>query len=125
MEGIPDQVRNDTKMEYKGLIFTNHILERMKQRGLSYDDIYWVFSRPDEVYKASASGGKKYYRNWKGKRFSVVAKQNDEGKWIVLTCWAKDLHGAKPNDHWVGKKNKKKDNNDSFLKNMWKMISER
>jgi len=108
-------------MEYKGLIFTNHILERMKQRNLNYEDVYWVFSKADEVYDAKVKGGKKFYRNWKGKRYSVVAKKNDQGQWIVLTCWAKDLNGAKPNDHWIGNKRKDK-SQDSFLKNMWKMV---
>lgn len=104
-------------MEYKGLIFTNHVLQRMKERDLRYEDVYWIFSRPEEVKNGKAKGSKKYYRNWKGTRYAIVAKKNEEGKWVLLTCWWKELESekcsAKQNYMGTGL---------GFWKRAWRMI---
>ena len=78
-------------MEYKGLVFTNHILTRMKERKLRAQDIYWIFSKPDEIKDSKTENAKRFYRYWKGTRYAVVAKKDKDDKWIMLTCWWKDL----------------------------------
>lgn len=104
-------------MEYKGVILTNHLLARMKERGIDYKDLYWVFSRPDEVTEGKAKGSKKFYRAYKGQKWSVVAKKNEKGQWVLLTCWIKDLD--KNIEFRTQNLSRKKE---SILKSMWRMI---
>ncbi|PIP53202.1 hypothetical protein COX08_02300 [Candidatus Beckwithbacteria bacterium CG23_combo_of_CG06-09_8_20_14_all_34_8] len=100
-------------MEYKGLIFTNHILQRMNERGIDFRDVYWAWAKPDEFVSAQTSGAYKYFRNKNGKKIAVVAKKNDQSKWVVLTCWQKEIVDWRTNN----KKTKL-----SLWKNLWKMI---
>lgn len=99
-------------MKYKGVVWTNHILQRMKERGLSYDDVYWAFSKPDKSLPSAADGGHKYYRVHNGLRLAVVAKKNEVGEWVMMTCWSKQLYQGK------GKKQKHL----GFWQNLLKML---
>ncbi len=100
-------------MEYKGLIFTNHILERMNQRGIDFKDVYWAWARPDETFKAETPGAFKYYRTNDKKLIAVVAKKNDQGKWVVMTCWQKEV---------FGQSKKKKTSGRNFWQNFLRIV---
>lgn len=93
-------------MKYKGLIFTNHILERMKQRNLRPVDVYWIFSKPDRKKKSKKNNGIKFYRNYQGVDYVVVAKKNENAEWVMLSCWWKEKNRIK-----LG-----------FWKNLWQML---
>lgn len=82
-------------MKYKKLIYTNHILQRMKERGLSYDYVYWVWNRPDKRTDGKAEGSYKFFRKLKDEWLVVVAKKNELGEWILLTCWTKPMYPEK------------------------------
>lgn len=102
-------------MEYKNLIFTKHVLERMKERGVFYKDVFWVFNNPDQAWEGKTPGSKKFYKEYKRKRYSLVAKKSEEGKWILLTCWVKELDGN-------SMKGETKRNSVGFWGNLWRMI---
>mgnify|MGYP000981964475 CR=1 FL=1 len=101
-------------MNYKGIIWTNHILQRMKERDLSYDDVYWVFRKPDETRKGKAEKSYKFYRNDKNRRYALVAKKNEKGEWVFLSCWTKDLYLAYK---------KKESKSMGFWRLVWKMLA--
>jgi Domain of unknown function (DUF4258) len=104
-------------MEYKGLIFTNHIIDRMNQRNISFAEVAWVFQNPEKILPASTKGAYKYYRDNDKKKLAIVAKKNEQGKWLILTCWKKEVF-----DYQSKKKDGKKLN---FWQNLWKMVLER
>lgn len=79
---------------YGGVIWTNHILQRMKERGLTQSDVLWVFNHPEKTVAASDPGAYRFYRNHNNLRLEVIAKKNEEGKWIMMSCWSKPLYGA-------------------------------
>lgn len=109
-------------MKKKGLIWTNHILERMNERKLSFDDVYWVFKKPDEFHYDEKKGTYKYYRYLDNSRLAVVATKNDNKEWVLMTCWIKDL------DNSMGRKRvfKKRVDKGGFwqglLADMWRML---
>lgn len=80
--------------EYKGIIWTNHALERLRQRRIRQSDAWAAFSNPDQSRYAKSKGAWVFYRTWKGTRIEVVAKKED-GKWIVLSVWAKEALSKK------------------------------
>lgn len=73
---------------YGGVIWTNHAMDRMRERGIKQGDAWATWNRPEQSKKGS-SGNWVYYRNWGGTQIEVVAKQNEKKEWIILSVWSK------------------------------------
>ena len=76
---------------YKGVIWTNHVLQRMKERGIKQGDAWATFGRPDQSKNEKIKGAWVYYRTWNNQRIEVVAKKNEWGKWVILSVWSRDV----------------------------------
>jgi len=74
---------------YKGVIWTNHALERMRERGIKQGDAWATFKRPDTSKYAKTKKAYVYYRTWDNTRIEVIAKKNEKGEWLVLSVWSK------------------------------------
>lgn len=75
--------------KYGGVIWTNHALARLRERGIKQGDAWATFRRPDKSRYAKQKGAWVYYRTWGDQRIEVVAKKNDKGEWIILSVWSK------------------------------------
>ncbi|MCL4360466.1 DUF4258 domain-containing protein [Patescibacteria group bacterium] len=80
---------------YGGVIWTNHALERLGERGISQGDAWVAFTKPDQSRYAQNRGGWIYYKTIHGWKIEVVAKQNERKEWIVLSVWAKPVFWQK------------------------------
>lgn len=76
---------------YGGVIWTNHALERLEQRGITQGDAWATWKRPDRSRYAQSKGAWVYYRTYGDRRIEVVAKENERGEWIILTVWDKKI----------------------------------
>jgi hypothetical protein len=87
---------------YKGVIWTNHALQRLSQRGISQGDAWATFSRPDQSRYAKTKSAWVYYKTYGEKRIEVVAKKNERGQWIILSVWSKPVYekGKKVEPLW-------------------------
>jgi len=74
---------------YKGLIWTNHAMDRMRERGIKQGDAWATWSSPQQSKKGSAPGSWVYYKTYGGETIEVVAKQNEKKEWIILSVWSK------------------------------------
>lgn len=74
--------------EYKGLIFTNHALARLRERGLTPGDAWATWKSPDQSRYGKQKGVWIYYKTFGSTKIEVVAKQNEKKEWVVLTVWA-------------------------------------
>lgn len=92
---------------YGGVIWTNHALQRLKERGISQGDAWATFRRPDQSRYAEAKGAWIYYKNYPTQKIEVVAKQNKKKEWLILSVWSKTVLG----ENGI---NKKKDNSGFF-----------
>lgn len=72
---------------FKGLIFTNHALTRLKERNISQGDAWATWNHSDQSRYAKAKGAWIYYRTFDQKKIEVVAKKNERGEWLVLSVW--------------------------------------
>lgn len=89
--------------DYGGVIWTNHALKRMRERGIKQGDAWATFKRPDTSKYARIKKAYVYYRTWGNTRIEVVAKQNASGpaeEWLILSVW------SKPADKLVKEKRK-------------------
>lgn len=78
---------------YGGVIWTNHAIERMRQRGIKQGDAWATWNRPEQSRKGSGagSGAWVYYRTWGSQRIEVVAKQNERGEWVIISVWSHEI----------------------------------
>ena len=80
---------------FGGVIWTNHVLSRMRQRGIKQGDAWAAFRRPDQTKHAKIKGAWVYYKTWTNQKMEVVAKQNEQKKWIILSVWSRSMSGKK------------------------------
>ena len=62
---------------YGGVIWTNHALQRLGERGIKQGDAWATWNRPEQSRQGSGShqGAWVYYRTYGDERIEVVAKQ--------------------------------------------------
>lgn len=74
------------KNQYAGLIFTNHVLSRIKERGIRPEQIWETYKNPDKqsgVKKGATERTKKF-----GNYFvSIVFKHNEKNEVIIISAW--------------------------------------
>jgi len=93
---------------FGGIIWTNHALQRLKERKISQSDAWVTWRRPQESKHASIKGAWIFYRTYENTRIEVVAKQNEKKEWVILSVWSKYIN--------------KKPNNESFLSFLIKKV---
>jgi hypothetical protein len=76
---------------YGGVIWTNHALQRLKERGISQGDAWATWKNPQNSRFAQNQGAWIYYRTYGSQKIEVVAKQNEKKEWLILSVWSKDL----------------------------------
>lgn len=81
--------------QFGGVIWTNHAIQRLRQRNISQGDAWATFNRPDQSRYAKAKGAWVYYKTYGNERMEVVAKKNEKGEWIILSVWSKPVYERK------------------------------
>lgn len=76
---------------FGNIIWTNHAISRLRDRGIKQGDAWATWNRPDQSRKGTAPGSWVYYRNWGGTQIEVVAKKNEKGEWVILSVWSRPV----------------------------------
>lgn len=71
------------------LIWSNHILERLKKRGIRKKDVWLTWYKPDQSRYAKSKGAWIYYKTINNFKIEVVAKQNEKKEWLIISAWKK------------------------------------
>lgn len=74
---------------YGGIIWTNHALQRLRERGIKQGDAWATWRKPDRSRYEDATWV--YTRTINHQDVEVVAKKNERGEWIVLSVWSKPV----------------------------------
>lgn len=83
---------------FGGVIWTNHVLERLHERGIKQGDAWATWRNPESSKKGKIPGSWVYYRNYGSVEIEVIAKQNEKKEWIILSVWSRpvdNLHKTK------------------------------
>lgn len=73
--------------KFGGAIWTNHAIERMQQRKLTQEMALQSFQHPDRELPGKQSGTMEYQRRFGKSLVTIIAKKNENGEWIILSCW--------------------------------------
>ncbi|KKU09524.1 MAG: hypothetical protein UX13_C0038G0006 [Candidatus Woesebacteria bacterium GW2011_GWB1_45_5] len=74
---------------FGGVIWTNHALNRLRERGIKQGDAWATWRNPEQSRKGSAAGTWVYYRNYGSEQIEIVAKQNERREWVILSVWSR------------------------------------
>jgi hypothetical protein len=77
---------------FGGVIWTNHALARLTERGIKQGDAWATFRNPEESRYAKAKGAWIYYRIYGSQKIEVVAKKNERSEWVILSVWSKTVN---------------------------------
>jgi len=103
--------------KFGGVIWTNHALARLNERGIKQGDAWATWKNPDQSRYAASKNAWVYYKTYGKEKVEVVAKQNEKKEWLILSVWSKPVYEG----HKRGKQ-KKSGEQDSFWKLIYKQI---
>lgn len=72
---------------YGGLIWTDHAVERMRQRKFEQRLAVQAYKHPDEVLPGKQSGTKEYQKRYKQSLITLICARNTRGETVVISCW--------------------------------------
>lgn len=72
---------------YRGAIWTNHALSRLKERGITQDLAGSVFANPEKSFPGRKPGTFQYQKKVDKTLITIVATQNEKSEWIILSVW--------------------------------------
>lgn len=72
---------------YGGVIWTNHALGRLSDRGLTQKMAWEVFHSPDKSFSGKQEGSIEYIKRFDSSKVTIIAKQNEKKEWIILSGW--------------------------------------
>jgi hypothetical protein len=72
---------------YKGIIWTNHALTRLKDRKISQHMAYKTIALPDSKKKGKKNGSYEFTRAEGDHKITVVAKRTDKNQWLIVSIW--------------------------------------
>lgn len=73
---------------FGGVIWTNHALKRLSERGIKQGDAWVTLRRPQQSRYTAGKNAWIYYRDYGNTRLEVVAKQNERKEWVILSVWS-------------------------------------
>ncbi|OGD71985.1 hypothetical protein A3A84_01575 [Candidatus Collierbacteria bacterium RIFCSPLOWO2_01_FULL_50_23] len=74
------------------IIWTNHLRERTRERGIDPGLVDRAIRFPDKVEKSHTTNSSKHIKII-GNRQIVAAVKRDSGNWIVTSVWQKPYYG--------------------------------
>ena len=81
------------KNNYGGVIWTNHALQRLRERNIKQGDAWATWNSPQSSKYDPSKGTWVYNRIWGNVRIEIVAKQNERKEWIILSVWSDPVYG--------------------------------
>lgn len=76
-----------TNQYYGGVIWTNHVLERLGQRGLTQNLAWEAFKNPDRSFSGKETDTIEYQKRFDHSLVTIIAKKNEKNEWVILSCW--------------------------------------
>lgn len=69
------------------VVFTNHAIERMRERGISGEWAYQTVKHPDKLFSGKEKGTTEFQKQFSQYTITAIAKKNEIGEWVTLSVW--------------------------------------
>lgn len=102
---------------FGGAIWTNHAIDRLKERGMSKDIAVKAFQNPDSKGNGKQKGTYEFQKKIGNSFVTVIATQNEKKEWIILSCWVDPpIYGTRD---WKSKQYYKEYQKAGFWGKLW------
>ena len=81
-------------MKITDVVFTNHAITRMSQRGISGDWAWQSVKSPDKISAGKQKHTTEFIKKFNNHTVTSIAKKNDIGEWVVLSVWMDQIGRA-------------------------------
>jgi len=111
-----------TDNQYARLIWTNHALDRLRERQFTQATAAVAYSSPDHIKIGKKPGTTEYQKHLGKQTVTLIISQNREGEKIVVSAWVDPpIYGTQ--DHY-NRKRYLEYQRASGLKKIWLIIKE-
>lgn len=107
---------------YGGVIWTNHVLGRLRERGISQGDAWATWRNPDQSRSAKKKGNWVYYKTYGNQKIEVVAAQNEKGEWVILSVWSRPALARRDRPVYGGPSWQSRDTSGSLLEKILQFL---
>lgn len=73
--------------KYKGLIWTNHALQRLSERKIPQDWAWRAFRFPDSKQKGKKKNTFEHIKQYNNLSVTLIATKSEQKEWIIISCW--------------------------------------
>lgn len=85
-------------MKINDVVFTNHSIERLKERGITGEMVWNTVKFSDIKHKGKEKNTTEFIKQFGDSKVTCICKKNEIGEWVVLSAWMDPpLEGTK--DH--------------------------
>lgn len=74
-------------MKTTDIVFTDHAIKRMKERGILGQWAWEAVKKSDEIKPGKEKHTTEFIKKINGKILTAIGKRNDIGEWVVLSAW--------------------------------------
>lgn len=74
-------------MKITDVVFTNHAITRMKERGISGEWAWATVKKADKNQPGKEKHTTEFIKKFGAQTITVIGKKNDIGEWVVLSVW--------------------------------------
>ncbi|OGY09043.1 MAG: hypothetical protein A2782_00965 [Candidatus Blackburnbacteria bacterium RIFCSPHIGHO2_01_FULL_43_15b] len=78
--------------KYGGVIWTNHAMQRLEERGINPSEALATWRNPDQSRLATARNSWIYYKTFGNEKIEVVASKNEEDEAVILSVWSRPVY---------------------------------
>ena len=72
---------------YGGLIWTNHVLERLTDRGMTQQMVAQTITNPDNAFPGKQPGSTQYMKKFDIRTVTVIVKPNEKRELVIISAW--------------------------------------
>ena len=69
------------------VVFTNHAIERMRERGISGEWAWATVKKADKNQPGKEKHTTEFIKKFSTNTITAICKKNDIGEWVVLSVW--------------------------------------
>jgi hypothetical protein len=81
--------------DYRGLIWTNHVIDRLLQRKIPQEWAWKTYTYPDTQVKGKEDKTYELSKQIEGHTVTLIVKPNQKNEKIILSCWVEPpLYGS-------------------------------
>lgn len=81
---------------FGGVVWTDHALQRLKERGIKQGDAWATWRNPDQSRRGSNKQSWVFYKKYGNEKIEVVANKNEKGETVILSVWSRPVYQSTP-----------------------------